>query len=348
MLSILRGLLLLSAFGIAYAQESTPVEVPQINVDQLTDLVNSLPPPTVIVPVVPEQVVLPIKATSALVVDIDSNEVLYSQNANEIRPLASVTKLMTALVLIKSGVNLDEKVAITQEDVYNTRYSSMRSRLRPGMQFTRRELLVLALMASENRAAAILARTTFPGGLDEFITAMNSTAFGLGMTNTHYADPTGLLAENVSTASDLLLLAKAVNEIDLLREDSTEHTYQFQIGATRKHQPVYALYHTTNVLIALNDTWSKDRWKIELQKTGYIQAAMHTTVLIMTDGTKRYAVIMLNTPSNVQRAIDTTVIRVWLETGKVPTRADLVELLPKGFVPLEHSSTRKHTSKLKG
>ena len=170
---------------------------------------------------------LNLKSSVALVVDQDTNEVLFSKNDQAVLPIASLTKLMTGLIISESGLPMDEKISITQEDVDTEKGSS--SRLRVGAELSRGELLHLALMSSENRAAHALGRT-FPGGLSAFSSLMNSKALTLGMKDTHYVEPTGLSSRNQSSARDLVKLVDTAHQHPILRELTTSPGYQVEVG----------------------------------------------------------------------------------------------------------------------
>ena len=172
---------------------------------------------------------LDLKSAVALVVDQDTDEVLFSKNSDAVLPIASITKLMTALVVTEAGLPMDEKLTVTREDVRATSGSRMRSRLAPGTRLTRGELLHLALMSSENRAAYVLGRT-YPGGIRSFIEAMNGKAQDLGMTDTRYVEPTGLSADNRSSAQDLAQLVRAASQYPMLRELSTMPAAALALG----------------------------------------------------------------------------------------------------------------------
>ncbi|MDG1143908.1 MAG: hypothetical protein P8N92_04525, partial [Burkholderiales bacterium] len=166
-----------------------------------------------------------LKSRVALIVDQGSGEVIYEKNASDIAPIASVTKLMTAMVIIDSGVPLLESITIAKADV--DRYKGSRSKLGVGTTLLRAEVLKLALMASENRASAALARV-FPGGKAAFVTAMNSKAKSLGMNDTNFVDSTGLRPGNVSTGYDLIKLAKAALSYPLIRQYTTTSSFQLR------------------------------------------------------------------------------------------------------------------------
>lgn len=180
---------------------------------------------------------LALKPSVALVMDQDTNEVLFSKNSQAVLPIASITKLMTAVVVTDAQLSLDDVLTVTQDDVDTEKGS--RSRLSVGSQLTRGEMLHLALMSSENRAAHALGRN-YPGGLSAFVSAMNAKAQLLGMTDTRYVEPTGLSSLNQSSAHDLVALVKAAHTYTLIRELSTSPEYQVDLGS-RKLQ-----YHNTD------------------------------------------------------------------------------------------------------
>ena len=197
---------------------------------------------------------LALKSSVALVIDQDTHEVLFSKNPQAVLPIASITKLMTALVINEAQLPLDEVLSISQDDVDLEKGS--RSRLTVGTQLSRGEMLHLALMSSENRAAHALGRH-YPGGLDAFVAAMNFKAKSLGMANTHYVEPTGLSSKNQSTARDLALLVDEAHRHPLLRELSTSREAAVTVGSRMVQ------FRSTNGLVR------NPQWEIGLQKTGY-------------------------------------------------------------------------------
>lgn len=246
---------------------------------------------------------IPISASSALVIDADTNEVLLNQADTDIRPIASITKLMTAVVIMSSGVNLDEVVKISRDEIDGTklRGKSTSSSINVGMKFTRRELLKLALMSSNNRAAYALARS-FPGGVTAFVAKMNCKAAELGMSNTKFTDPTGLQNQNVSTATDLALLVKAASEYPIIREYSTSESVKVPVNKKR-----FAIFGTTNRLVRSRD------WHIMVQKTGFINDAGRCVVMMANIAARTVIIVLLNAPGNNERAADANAIRRWLE-----------------------------------
>jgi D-alanyl-D-alanine endopeptidase (penicillin-binding protein 7) len=256
---------------------------------------------------------LDLKSSVALVMDQQTNEVLLSKNPDAVLPIASITKLMTALVVAEGKLPLDETLTITQEDVDTEKGS--RSRLRVGTQLSREEMLHLALMASENRAAHALGRH-YPGGLNGFVEAMNAKAALLGMTDTHYVEPTGLSSKNQSSAKDLATLVKAAHEHQIIRELSTSPEYSVAVGK-REMQ-----FRTTNALVR-NPTW-----EIGLQKTGYISEAGRCLVMQATLAGRQLIMVFLDSAGKYSRLGDAERVRRWItelgETSPAATTAHAV------------------------
>jgi D-alanyl-D-alanine endopeptidase (penicillin-binding protein 7) len=243
---------------------------------------------------------LRLKSNAALVVDQETNEVLFKKNESAVLPIASLTKLMTGLVLTEANLPMDEVVTITQDDVDTEKGSS--SRLRVGTQLSRGDLLHLALMSSENRAAHALGRT-YPAGLPEFIRLMNAKALVLGMKDTHYVEPTGLSSSNQSSAQDLVKLVGAAHQLPLLRELTTSPGYQVAVG---KH---LLQFNTTNRLV------KNPAWDIGLQKTGYISEAGRCLVMQTTVSGRRLIMVFLDSVGKLTRIADAERVRHWLEAS---------------------------------
>ncbi len=240
-----------------------------------------------------------LRSAVALVQDAASGETLIAKNQGSVLPIASITKLMTAMVILDSGISLEQRVAISDED-YDL-VKGTRSRLRPGSVLTRDELLLLALMSSENRAAFSLART-YPGGTVPFVAAMNEKARALGMADTHFIDPTGLSSSNVSTAQDLARMVRAAHEYPLIRQYST-----------RDSATVHALgrsldYRNTNGLVR------SAQWEIGLSKTGYISEAGRCLVMRVRLPSREVIVVLLDSWGKLSRVGDANRIKKWLET----------------------------------
>jgi D-alanyl-D-alanine endopeptidase (penicillin-binding protein 7) len=247
---------------------------------------------------------LDLKSGVAYVLDQDTNEVLFSKNSKAVLPIASITKLMTGLLVVEANQPLDEMLSITDDDIDTEKGSS--SRLRPGTQLTRGEMLHLALMSSENRAANALGRH-YPGGLSAFVAAMNAKAKLLGMSDTRYVEPTGLSSQNQSSARDLALLVKTAHDVPLLRELSTSPEYQVAVGKRQLQ------YHTTNRLV-LNPSWD-----IGLQKTGYISEAGQCLVMQAQLAGRKLILVLLDSAGKYSRIGDAERIRKWLLTSPLPS-----------------------------
>ncbi len=241
---------------------------------------------------------LDLSANVALVVDQSSLETLFEKNSHVALPIASITKLMTSLVVVEANQNLDEILTVTEEDVDRKRYSH--SRLRIGAQLSRANMLHIALMSSENRAAAALGRH-FPGGLPAFVAAMNAKAVELGMTNSRFADPTGLSSANVSSARDLARLVVAAYQHPLIREYSTDSHYVVEPGGASLE------YRNSNGLI------ENPEWAIGLQKTGYIAEAGRCLVMQVNVAGRPVVMVFLDSKTKQSRLADADRIRKWLE-----------------------------------
>ena len=247
---------------------------------------------------------LDLKSSVALVLDQDTNEVLFSKNSQAVLPIASLTKLMTALVVTEAKLPLDEMLTVTQDDVDTEKGS--RSRLRVGTTLSREEMLHLALMSSENRAAHALGRH-YPGGLDAFVEAMNGKARSLGMVDTHYVEPTGLSSRNQSSARDLATLVKATHEHQIIREFSTSPEYEVELG----NRP--AQFRTTNSLV------KSPLWEIGLQKTGYISEAGRCLVMQAKLAGRQLIMVFLDSAGKYSRIGDAERVRRWIST-EVPVQ----------------------------
>ena len=240
---------------------------------------------------------LSLKSSVALVVDQDTGEVIFSKNPQAVLPIASITKLMTALVVTEAELPLDEVLTVTQDDVDVEKHTS--SRLRVGTRLTRGEMMHLALMSSENRAAHALGRG-YPGGLPAFIKAMNSKARELGMTGTRYVDPTGLSSGNQSTARDLAVLVEAAYEYDLIRTLSTSPEHYVAVG------PRELRYRNSNRLVL------SPQWSIGLQKTGYIAEAAGCLVMQAELAGRKLIMVLLDSAGHYSRIADAERLRHWI------------------------------------
>ena len=243
--------------------------------------------------------VLSLKSSVALVIDQDTNEVLFRKNDQAIVPIASITKLMTGLLISEAKLSMDEIIEISQADVDTEKGSS--SRLRVGAQLSRGEMLHLALMSSENRAANALGRT-FPGGLPTFVSLMNEKARHLGMQDTRYVEPTGLSSKNQSSAHDLALLVSVASQDSLLREYSTSHGHQVAVGKK------VLQYNNTNRLV------KNPIWDIGLQKTGYISEAGQCLVMQARVSGRKLIMVFLDSAGKLSRLGDAERVRHWVET----------------------------------
>jgi D-alanyl-D-alanine endopeptidase (penicillin-binding protein 7) len=235
-----------------------------------------------------------------MVVDARTGALLYSKNATIATPIASVTKLMTAMVVLDAKLSLNQKISVTNEDV--DQLKNTRSRIPVGTTFTRQEMLQLALMSSENRAAACLSRN-YPGGRSAFIKAMNNKATALGMTSTRFIDPTGLSPSNVSTAKDLVKMVKAASTYPLIHQITT--TAQKNIKISSQRAPL--LFKNTNSLVR------GGKWSIDVSKTGYINEAGHCLVMMVNIKNKPMVIVLLDAPGKYTTAGDASRIKEWLE-----------------------------------
>ena len=243
---------------------------------------------------------LDLKSSVALVIDQDTDQVLFSKNPQAVLPIASITKLMTALVVTEAALPEDELLSISQDDVDTEKGS--RSRLRVGTELTRGEMMHLALMSSENRAAHALGRH-YPGGLPAFVAAMNRKAVQLGMTDTHYVEPTGLSSSNRSSAHDLTLLVKAAYGHPNIRELSTSPEAQVAIGRRQMQ------FVNTNRLV------NNPTWEIGLQKTGYISEAGRCLVMQAELAGRKLIMVLLDSAGKYSRLGDAERIRRWVTAG---------------------------------
>ncbi len=248
---------------------------------------------------------LDLKSSVALVMDQETNEVLFSKNSQAVLPIASLTKLMTALVVTEAKLPMDEVLTVTQADVDTEKGS--RSRLTVGTQLTRGEMLHLALMSSENRAAHALGRT-YPGGLDVFVAAMNRKTVDLGMANTKYVEPTGLSSHNQSSARDLATLVNAAHNYAVIRELSTSPEHQVAVGRRQVQ------FRNTNGLVR------NPEWDISLQKTGYISEAGRCLVMQAKLAGRQLIMVFLDSAGKYSRIGDAERVRRWVSELPVAIR----------------------------
>lgn len=240
---------------------------------------------------------LDLKSSVALVLDQDTNEVLFSKNSQAVLPIASITKLMTALVVTDANLPGDELLTVTSDDIDTEKGS--RSRLRVGTQLTREEMLHLALMASENRAANALGRN-YPGGLPAFVAAMNRKAQSLGMKDTRYVEPTGLSSRNQSSANDLAILVREADKHAQIRALSTSPAYAVAVGSRNVQ------FRNTNGLVRSGE------WDIGVQKTGYIAEAGRCLVMQAQVAGRNLIMVLLDSSGKYSRLGDAERIRKWL------------------------------------
>jgi D-alanyl-D-alanine endopeptidase (penicillin-binding protein 7) len=248
---------------------------------------------------------LQLKSSVALVMDQDTKEVLFSKNEQAVLPIASITKLMTGLLVSEAHLPEDESITITQDDVDTEKGSS--SRLAVGTELSRGELLHLALMSSENRAAHALGRT-YPGGLSHFVELMNARAKTLGMHDTSYAEPTGLSSKNQSSARDLATLVNFAYGNPQLRELSTSTGYQVEVGRRTLQ------YNNTNRLV------KNPAWDIGLQKTGYITEAGQCLVMQAKVAGRKLIMVFLDSAGKLSRIADAERVRHWVESNPLMSR----------------------------
>ena len=251
----------------------------------------------------PDPVNLRLASANVLILDAQDGRRMYTKAADEVTPIASLTKLMTAMVVLDANPSLDDSMAVDMDDFDYVKGS--RSRLRMGATLSRGEMLRLALMSSENRAASSLARY-YPGGNAAFVAAMNAKAATLGMTRTRFEDPTGLSPNNVSTANDLALMVSAAAQYPLIRDYTTTPTHFVEV------QPTGQLlgFNNSNALV------KNVEWDIQLQKTGYIREAGRCVVMLATIASRPMVIVLLDSLGKYTRLGDAQRVKHWLETGE--------------------------------
>lgn len=242
-------------------------------------------------------------SANALVYDPGTKQALYQKGADDVTAIASVTKLMTAMVVLDANLPLDEPLDVDLGDLDMIKGSS--SRLSMGIELPRREMLRLALMASENRAASALARH-YPGGTPAFVAAMNAKAASLGMTRSHFDDSTGLSPSNVSTARDLARMVEAAAAYPLIREFSITPSHVVEVQPTGR----VLGFNNSNRLV------QSSAWDIQLQKTGYIREAGRCVVMLVQIASKPVVIVLLDSVGKYTRLADATRVKHWLETGQ--------------------------------
>ncbi|WP_233802144.1 D-alanyl-D-alanine endopeptidase [Paraburkholderia sp. HP33-1] len=243
---------------------------------------------------------LMLRSSVAYVIDQNSGESLFDKNSRAVVPIASITKLMTAMVVLDSKEAMTDQIEVTDEDRDYEKNTG--SRLSVGSVLSREDMLHIALMASENRAAAALSRY-YPGGRPAFLAAMNAKAKQLGMNDTHFENPTGLTSMNVSSARDLVKMVNAAYQYPLIRKFSTDHSYEVYTGKRT------LAYNSTNALVR-NPTWD-----IGLQKTGFINEAGECLVMQATIDGRPMVMVLLDSSGKYSRFADATRLRTWLDNG---------------------------------
>ncbi|MGU5699666.1 D-alanyl-D-alanine endopeptidase [Aeromonas allosaccharophila] len=249
----------------------------------------------------PNPAKLEVRSSSALVVDVKTGKTLYQKNATKVRPIASLTKLMTALVVLDAKQNLNQTITVDKNDLDRVKHTH--SRIRMGTKVTRRDALHLALMSSENRMASALARH-YPGGRSAFVRAMNNKARQLGMRNTHFYDSTGLSTRNVSTAQDLGKLAAAAYRQPLIRQFTQDENREMRFSS-----PAYSLmFNNTNPLVKNPD------WDVRLSKTGFTDEAGRCLVMRAKPDNQELAIVLINSVGKRTPIGDANRIRKWLKS----------------------------------
>ncbi|PIT07241.1 D-alanyl-D-alanine endopeptidase [Snodgrassella communis] len=238
-----------------------------------------------------------LSSQSALIMNNETGEILYQKNINQVRSIASISKLVSAMVVLDANQNMNEHITITDAEIDRLKNST--SRLSVGTVMTRRELLHIGLMSSENRAIHALART-YPGGMPAFVDAMNRKVAELGMTNARFYEPTGLDPRNQATARDLALLVRGASQYPLIRQYSTDNSGSVYTSNGRVEQ-----YRNSNALVR------EGAWPIALQKTGYIREAGRSMVLLTSVQNQPVTIVLLNSPSSTTRVSDARALRSW-------------------------------------
>jgi serine-type D-Ala-D-Ala endopeptidase (penicillin-binding protein 7) len=252
------------------------------------------------------QKVVYLRSSAVIVQDAETGEVVINKNSDVAVPIASITKLVTAMVILDRGLDLEQRIVVSREDL--DRRKGTRSRLMPGTVLTRDELLLLALMASENRAASALGRT-YPGGVPAFVKAMNEKAAELGMSDSTFVDPTGLSPANVASPRDLVKLVRAAHSYPLIREYST------------RDRAMVKVFNRPLRFVNTNNLVRNSHWDIELSKTGYISEAGRCLVMHVRLASKDLIVVLLDSWGKQSRIGDANRIRKWLESATAPGRS---------------------------
>jgi len=243
-----------------------------------------------------------IRSASALVIDSEGH-VIYGKDIDAVRSIASITKLMTAMVVLDSGQDLEERITVTKADRDQVQMTG--SRLAYGAALSRRQMILVAIMSSENRAASALGRN-WPGGLQKFVEQMNMKAAALGMSNSHFADPAGLMVENTSTAVDLAKMISAAGSYPLIHQAST--TQQLEVYPFSKRGPL--VYNNTNRLL------KNENWDIALSKTGYINEAGRCLVMQAIIAGEPVSIVLLNSYGKLTPFGDSNRLLKWMMAQK--------------------------------
>lgn len=288
--SVRNKLMLLVLMGYALAVQAAPVDkAAQAQDDELASAVLKLTSSP------------KLRSSIALIYDEQGQHHLYAKNADNVAPIASITKLMTAMVVLDAQLPLDEEISISVQDV--DMLKGTRSRMRPGMKLTRGELLKLALMSSENRAAAALART-YPGGTEAAVSMMNAKAQQLGMRDTRFLDSTGLNSGNVSTAQDLVKMVLAARNYEAIHEFTTTPSHIVDLEGYRKMR-----FNNTNPLV------KNASWNIGVSKTGYISEAGRCLVMEAKINRRPVVIVLLDSWGARTRVGDANRIKKWMESA---------------------------------
>ncbi len=250
---------------------------------------------------------LNLQSSMALVVDQKTGKTLYAKNTDTRSPIASITKLMTAMVVLDAQLPLDETLTIGNDDVDSLR--NTHSRLQVGTKLSRELAMQLALMSSENRAAATLGRH-YPGGFSAFVAAMNRKAASLGMAHTHFVDSTGLSSDNTSTAHDLVKMVNAAYQYPAIRDMTTTGAYDVEVKRSGRQMQ----FKNTNMLVRNKD------WQIGLSKTGYINEAGHCLVMQADINNQPMIIVLLDSWGKLTRIADARRIKKWMESSLTSSR----------------------------
>ena len=245
-----------------------------------------------------------LRSNAFYILDESDSRVLAARNEGIAAPIASITKLMTTLVVLEAGQPMDEMISITRDDLRDTARSG--SRLAPGVRLSRADLMHLALMSSENRAAHALCRT-YPGGLQACVSAMNRKARSLGMSTARFVEPTGLSSSNVSSPADLAKLVRAAAANATIRQYSTDSDHTVYVRGRA------LAFHSTNSLV------QKNGWQVTVQKTGYINEAGRCLVMQAVIDGRDVVIVLLNSWGKLTRIGDANRIRTWMASNNAPS-----------------------------